>query len=629
MTCRLVRVVNTGAIDASRDDQPAWARPALLLLAALAALAYAWRSGNELEIYYAAAVRSMSASWHDFFFGAFDPAGTITLDKLPGALWVQALSVRLFGLHGWALVLPQVVEGTATVLVVYRAVRRLAGPPAGLIAAGLVAAAPAAATLDRGNIPDTLMILLTALAANAMVSALVTGHLRHVLLSGAYVGLAFQAKMLEAWLVLPALALVFVVAGAPGWWRRWLAVLGMGAVAVAVSLSWMTVVSTVPAAERPYVDGSHDNSLFQQVFVYNGFGRVDEESPDQLLSRTTGLVIGTGKPPPVAWNRLLTGSLGLDTGWLVPDAVVALVSGLLARRRQPRTDLPRAGLLLFGGWLVALFTVFSVTSTINSYYTAALAPPVAGLVAIGLVLAWRQRNSALARLTVGAGVAATSAYALWILPSSGTGLPGWLAPSVAALGAFALVGLLLPERLTSAVPVGLTLFAVVTLSASVAPAVATASIVENRLAAFDTPFQPESVTRYIHQFFVVTPEEATRTLPTIEKVRNGARYLMAVQTSAVAAPFIYRTGLEVLPIGGFTGTIPSPSLARLKTMIQKSDFHLVLQSPTTRDPRLVWVAEHCASAGERRGAGPRASAPLFAIYYCLPSSLTAPARAAP
>ena len=210
----------------SPAGQPAWARPALLVVAALAALAYSWQVGSTIEIFYAAAVRSMTQSWHNVLFGVFDPAGTITVDKLPGALWVQALSARLFGFHVWSLMLPQAVEGVLTVLVLYRAVRRLAGPLAGLTASVVVAASPATMTLNRGNIPDSLMILLLVLAADSTVTAIVGGRWRSVVMVGVWVGLAFQAKMLEAWVVLPALGLAYLVAAggttravSAGWWR--------------------------------------------------------------------------------------------------------------------------------------------------------------------------------------------------------------------------------------------------------------------------------------------------------------------------------------------------------------------------------------------------------------------------
>ncbi|MGA2209990.1 MAG: glycosyltransferase family 39 protein [Acidimicrobiales bacterium] len=600
------------------------ARRALVLstlagIVAVAALLYAWRAGSYLEIYYAAAVRSMSMNWHDFVFGAFDPAGTISLDKLPGAFWVQALSVRLFGLHTWTIIMPQVVEGSLTVAVLYRAVRRTNGPAAGLVAASALVISPAAVTLDRGNIPDTLLVLLIVLAANSAISALVTGHVRHLVLAGALVGLAFQAKMLEAWFVLPALGLVYLVAGRGGMWRRLLSVGAMTFAAIVVSLSWMAFVTATPASHRPYVDGSHDNSVFQQVFVYNGFGRFDEATPDQLLSSSIGLNLGNGVSPPPSWNRLLSGADGRDAGWLVPAALIALVAGLFSRRKETRLDLVRAGFLLFGAWLVTFFVVFSITSALNSYYTAALAPPVAGLIGSGVALAWARRDRTAARLTVAGATVVTAVYAACLLPSFGTGLPGWLRPLTLALGAAA--ALVVVASLWSKRSPELASLAVLLAVAAggLVPAVASESAAANRLGPFDTPFQPVVVSSYIRHFFG-DEETVVKTLPTLEHVRNGARYLMATETSALAAPFIFYSGLEVLPIGGFTGTIPSPSLHEIEALVRHNVFHLVLQSPTTSDPRLRWIARHCLDVGRRTAPSSSGPSLRLAVYYCLDTS---------
>ncbi|MGP8060043.1 MAG: ArnT family glycosyltransferase [Acidimicrobiales bacterium] len=603
----------------SPDDQPAWARPILLAIALLSAALYSWRAGTYLEGYYAAAVRSMSMSWHNFFFAAFDPAGTVTLDKLPGAFWLQALSVRVFGLSTWAIDLPQILEGVASVLVMYRISRRLSGPVAGILAALVLAISPATVVLNRGNISDTLMILLLLLAADAVVGALTTGRFRGVIFAGIWTGLAFQAKMTEAWLILPALGLVYVIAAADRWRRRVLGAAVMVVVAAVVSLSWMTAVSLTPASTRPYVDGSHDDSLYQQVFVYNGFGRVDEASPNQLLTQSIGLRIPP--PPPVGWNRLLTGSLGRDTGWLFPAASLSLVLGLVETRRRSRRDPIRVAFLLWGTWLLTFAIVFSFGSSINSYYTAALSPPIAGLIATGAVLAWETRHSVWTKLVVIAVGLTSVAYATWLLPATGTGMPTSLEPAVLVLGAVALGVIIIstrrvaPTRLFFA---GLTATLVVAL---LVPAVASASIASNRLGSFDTPFQSVAVTDGIRAFFGVTAS-ASKLLPKLEQVRRGAPYLMATQTSALASPFIFDSGQEVLPIGGFTGTIPEPSLANLQRMVHQGRFHLVLQSPTTSDPRLVWIAHHCLSVPQPTGAG-ISPGPRYAIYYCLPGSSSA------
>ena len=286
--------------------QPAWARPVLLGIAAVAAFSYAWgNTGVNLETFYAAAVRSMSQNWHNFFFASFDPWGTVSVDKLPGSFWVQALSLRIFGFHLWALVLPQVVEGTLTVLVLYRAVRRVAGSGAGLVAAAALALSPVTVLLNRGNISDTLLILLLVLAADATLRATTSGRWPPLALAGVWVGLAFQAKMAQAWLLLPVLALVYLLAApSASLARRCGHVVVMGLCALVVSLSWMSAVALVPAHDRPYVDGSCDNSIYSQVFVYNGADRVSGHLLDQAGCRATSPPIqALAARPPIAGRR--------------------------------------------------------------------------------------------------------------------------------------------------------------------------------------------------------------------------------------------------------------------------------------------------------------------------------------
>jgi 4-amino-4-deoxy-L-arabinose transferase-like glycosyltransferase len=588
----------------SPEDQPGWARPALLGLTALAGFLYAWKAYGNLEIYYAAAVRSMSMSWHDFVFASFDPAGTITVDKLPGAFWVQALSVRVFGLHARALVAPQVVEGMASVLVLYRVVRRLSGALAGIAAAALLVLSPATVLLNRGNIPDTLMILLLLLAADATVSAILSGRLRSLVVAGIFVGLAFQAKMIEAWLVLPALALGYLVGARDRLDRKLARLATAGVVVAAVSLAWMVFVSVWPASHRPYVDGSDTNSIFHQVFVYNGFGRIDQASPNQLLTKAIGLTLGSTRP---GWDRLLSGVDGHDTAWLIPAALVALVACLLAGRR--RDDTTGAATALWGTWLVVLLIVFSASTTINPYYLAALSPAIAALVGMGVALAWEQRAQPVARRVVAATVAVSCAYAILLLPSHGVGVVSALPEVVGVLGIAAVAVLLIPMRmLTRAGALALAAVAVLAV-----PAAASISVVAKQFGPFDTPFEDAGASAIARNLGGVA-RQTERSLPALEIAARNQPDLMATQTSAVAAPFIYDSGREVVPIGGFTGTIPEPTGAALKSMIAKGDFHLVIQSPTVTDPRLVGVQQLCfpLPASQSRAPGTL----RFALYYC-------------
>ena len=595
----------------SRTEVARLRRPALLLVAVLAGLSYAWALDRDpLEPYYAAAVRSMSMSWHNFIFGAFDPAGTITLDKLPGAFWIQALAVRAFGVHTWVIVAPQAIEGVLTVLVLQRAVGRLAGPAAGLTAAIIMAISPATVALNRGNISDTLMILLLVLAADAVSAAIASGSQGRLVLAAAWVGLAFQAKMIEAWLVLPAFGLAYLVS-APGQASRRVRQLAVaGAVAGLVSLSWMTAVSLVPAGSRPYIDGSHDNSVYEQVFVYNGLGRFGDQTPLQLLagqSLGVGSALGT---PAAAPGRLLQGGLGRDTGWLLPAALIIAGWGIASRRRRARGDPLGSCFVLWGGWLVTLAVTFSLTTTINAYYTAALTPAVAALIGAGVAAAWSgNRSEAARRIGLAAMIAGTAGYAAWLVASAAGGVPGWLLPALIIVGLAAIatalgsVAVRSDTALAAALAAGL-------IAGSAAPAVASADLVARHEGAFDTPFEPARERTAIDALFLRIPAQVRLTIPALERARNGAPYLLATQTAALASEFIYDSGREALPIGGFTGTIGSPTLRQLQADIRLGRFHLVLAATST-DPRLRWIAAHCLHLSN-------ATATLH-NYYCQPA----------
>jgi 4-amino-4-deoxy-L-arabinose transferase-like glycosyltransferase len=595
-------------------SQPVWARPALFALIVVAGFAYALNATGNLEIYYAAAVRSMSMSWHDFFFASFDPAGTVTVDKLPGALWVQALSVRVFGVHAWALVAPQVVEGIASVVVLYRLVHRLAGQVAGILAAGVLVISPATVALNRGNVPDTLMILLVLLAADATVRAIITERFRSLVWAGVLVGLAFQAKMIEAWLILPALAVAYLLAARGSRRRRGVRLGLAGLVVVVVSLSWMLVVSLWPASSRPYVDGSHDNSIFSQVFVYNGFGRIDQPSPNQLLTKSIGLNLGSTRP---GWDRLLTGALGHDTGWLIPIALIALVVCLIATPTSNR--LIRGGTALWGTWLVVLLVVFSVSGQVNSYYTAALTPPIAGLIGMALLLAWERRTQPTARVVIAVAVAASGGYAAWLLPASGVGTLAGLRAAEIVLSITALILLLVSARPTARAVISKAAVVLAAVAVLAVPAAASASVVTNAMGPFDTPFEHLSAWKLARTLGAIA-HQTKALLPPLERFKGHQPDLMATQTSAIAAPFIYDTGQEILPIGGYTGTLPEPTLTTLKKMISAGDFHLVVQAPAVSDPRLEWIANHCLPLSPAAQSSPGPAGPRFALHYCGPNS---------
>lgn len=593
----------------SPADQPAWCRPVLLGIAAIAGLAYGWRlNGDMLERYYAAAARSMAGSPHDFIYGAFDPRGLFTVDKLPGALWPQALSVWLFGVHVWAVVLPQVVEGVLTILVLYRAVRRLAGPAAGMLAATALAVSPVMVLLARGNVADTLLVLLLVLAADATAAAVHSGRLAWLVLAGVWVGLGFQAKMAQAWLVLPALAVPFLVAAPGSLRRRLLRLSAAGAVTAVVSLSWMLMVTLTPAADRPYIDGSLHNSVFEQVFVYNGGDRFDESTNQLAAAESAASQPGLAQQlavlrPPASWHRLLGGTYGRDSSWLLPAAVVAAV-GLLVTRRRSRGDPVRAAVLLWGSWLVTDFAVFS-TAAIQPYYLAVLAPPVAALVGMGLVEAWHAGR--IGTVVLGALVGATIGYQLWLLPSDGTGKPGWLGAALATAAVVAVAGTAIAAAAPRFGSLAMTLAIV---SLLIAPAVAAGSVALEVLGPFDTPYQPDYATAYTRAGQAV-PDDVRKTIPALKRTSQGASYLAATGGGRLAANIIFVSGEEVLPIGGFTGGLPSPTLDQLRALIAAGQLHVVMALSTDSDPRIAWISHHCRKVPH--------SDDTIREYYCVPA----------
>lgn len=627
----------------SPEDQPAWARPALLAVTALAGLAYAWAINSAyLEPFYGAAARSMAMNWHNFFFGAADPWGTVTVDKLPGALWFQALSLRVFGFHVWAIVLPQVVEGMLTVLVLYRVVRRVAGAGAGLLAAVIMAGSPIVILLDRGNISDSLLILLLVLAADATTRAYTSGRLRPLLWAGVLVGFAFQTKMLQAWLVLPALYAAYLLAAPIAAFLRRLRDVALSAVAtVAVSLSWMTAVTIVPASSRPYADGSCDNSVFSQVFGYNGLARVGVSgvfshagchAPSQwivnLARYSSEMQISTAGVN-ATWDRLLHGPFGHDGAWLLLPALASAIAVFVVRRREPRTDSRRAAAVLWCTWLVVLFAFFSAGRLINSYYLAALVPAVAALCAFGARLAWQRRRSRAVRAGLAVTMLATVAAVIALVPGY-VGVRSWIIASLAVVGGLAagiLFVSLIPRHASLwALSVG-TVLAVVAIG--LGSVWASGLVVMEELGPFDSPFATAAHNQVTRTYADDFPEQQKVLTQFTARLRPDTA-ANTIESTLGASNDILATGHEFLPVGGYTGEVSTPTLAQFIRYVAEGrvGFVNVATRPFTRSPDLRWVASHCRRLSSYEARLERAN---FTDFSCVPADARRPevARAHP
>ena len=432
-----------------RPEDPRWVRPALLGLLAGTALLYLWGLGASgwSNAFYSAAVQAGTKSWKAFFFGSSDAANFITVDKPPVSLWVMEISARIFGVNSWSILVPQALEGVATVGVLYATVRRWFSPGAGLIAGAVMATTPVAALMFRFNNPDALLVLLLTVAAYAMVRAHEDGRTRWLVIAFALVGTGFLTKSLQAFVVMPAFALVYLLAGPPKFWRRFRQ-LAIGGVALVVASGWwVAAVELWPAASRPYIGGSQNNSVLNLIFGYNGLGRI---TGDETGSVGGGAAGTAGRWGPTGWTRLWQSDWAGQIAWLIPAALILLVAGLLVTMRRPRTDRTRVAFLMWGGWLVVTAAVFSFAKgIIHPYYAVALAPATGALVGMGSVLLWRTRSTWFSRAFLATALAVTSYVSYRVLLRS----PDWhptLRTLVLVVGLVAAAGIAFVPRVWKA-----------------------------------------------------------------------------------------------------------------------------------------------------------------------------------
>src|SRR4051794_16004413 len=445
-TTLLRRPARAVPLSASVARRPAiaWPRPELLGLLLLAGVLDLWglaRNGYAND-YYSAAVRSMSSSRHAFLFGAFDASGAMTVDKPPLALWVQVASVKVSGSHPLSLLAPRALMGVAPVGLVYALPRRVWGRPAGFVAGLALATTPIAVAISRHNNPDALLILCCVGALWAVVRALEDGRTRWLVLAGVCVGFGFEAKMAAALLVVPGLVAAWLWVAPRGRRAALRDLVAGGAAMVAVGGAWPLLVALTPAADRPWVSGTSDNSIVSLILDYNGLGRLSGQAggPQAFGGGGGGGPFGgagaAGGPfgGPAGVLRLLDASLGGQAGWLLGFALVAGL-GVVVAGRLRRAD-PRTGwVLAVGGAALTCAVAFSAASGIfHPYYASELAPFAATLVGggVGQVLRGGRSARVVAPLAILGGVASTL-----VVLHHNPGQLTWLAPLLVTAGVLA------------------------------------------------------------------------------------------------------------------------------------------------------------------------------------------------
>jgi 4-amino-4-deoxy-L-arabinose transferase-like glycosyltransferase len=563
-----------GSLVRGRAEDAAWVRPAVIALLVGTAVAYVWdlTASGYANSFYAAAVQAGTKSWKAFFFGSLDPSNFITVDKPPASIWVMALSGRIFGFSSASMLVPQALEGVAAVALLYAAVKRWFGAGAGLMAGALLAITPVAALMFRYNNPDALLVLLLIAGAYCLVRALEGASAKWVLAAGTMIGFAFLAKMMQAFLVLPAFGLVYLVA-APTDLRRRIRQLLYGTVAMILSGGWwVAIVALWPAGSRPFIDGSPNNSIFNLILGYNGLGRIFGASGPGGGGNFSGAA-GLGR----LFNDLMAG----QASWLLPAALLALAVGLWRRRHAPRTDRLRAAMLLWGGWLIITGVVFSLsTGIIHTYYTLALAPATAALVAITARELWRDRSTVAARATLALAVL-TSATWSWVLLDRTPQWEPWLRALIPVSAALAIIGLLAgpalrrnARRVTIAAA---TLALVACLSGPIAYSAQTIATAHTGSSPSAGPSSAAG-----------GPggggggQQAGVSSSLVKALESGAgtyRWVAAVSGSQSAASLELATGgAPVMAIGGFDGQGGQLTLQQFKSYVTSGQIHYYIAS---------------------------------------------------
>ncbi|GAA5146031.1 glycosyltransferase family 39 protein [Nocardioides marinquilinus] len=556
-------------------------RAAHAALLAGTALLYLWGLGASGwgNSFYAAAAQAGSQSWTAFLFGASDAAGSITVDKPPLSVWPMALSVRLFGLSSWSVLVPQALMGVASVALLVALVRRVTGNRwAGLLAGLVLALTPVAVLMFRFDNPDALLTLLLVGAAWATVRALESPRaLRWLVLGGALLGLAFLTKTLQAFLVVPGLVAAYAVFATVPWRRRVGHLLAAAAAMVVAGGWWVALVELWPAGSRPYIGGSQTNSFLELTFGYNGFGRL---TGDETGSVGGGMGWGTTG----VW-RLFGSENGGQVAWLLPAALVLGVAALVWGSRPVR-----AASTVMLGWLVVTGATFSLMAGIyHAYYTVVLAPAIGALVALGAWVLWRRRDSLTATALLGFTVALTAAWSFVLLDRTPDWLP-WLRYAIATVGfaaALLIVGArLLPRRFTAVVAAAAL---VASLAGPAAYAVSTAATPHTGSIPTAGPSSASGPGGMPGGMPGGTPGGGAGGLLDASTPSSDLTALLlqdadaydwvaATVGSQSAAGYQLATERSVMPIGGFNGSDPSPTLAEFQALVEAGRIHWFIGS---------------------------------------------------
>ena len=610
--------------------------PAALILAGIVALSaflhfYRLDDVGDGNLYYTAAVKSMLQSWKNFFFVAAEPGGSVTVDKPPLGLWTETASAFIFGVNGFAVVLPNILAGLLSIPLIYRLVKKYVGPGAGLIAALIIAITPVSVAAERNNTMDGMLTFTLIVAAWSFLQAAESDKVRFLWLGAFIVGVGFNIKMMQAFLPLPAFYAVYFLGAKASVWRK-IGNLAVATVILAVvSLAWPIAVDLTPTEARPYIGSSTDNTVMELILGHNGLnrwlggqrnrGNAANPPPDgprppggpQFAPPNGGTPPNDGPPPnkqrppdgPGGFNemgeagvlRFFHAPLSKEASWLLPFALLTGLVVLFSHKLTWPLAREHQALVLWGGWLLTCLVFFSFASLFHAYYMVMLAPPLAVLVGMGAAALWRMRR---ARPWLAAGLLTGTAVITfiyqWFNVSQFIAPPIWL-PLAAGL---LLVGLGLlwlswPRR--AATRWQTLALAVVLASLLVTP------LIWSGLTMLDSD-NVNLPGAYRGNLESGGPGNAKRTadpdlLAYLQANTQDVAYLMAVPGSMQGAEYVLASGRPVLYMGGFNGGDPVVDAAEIAQMVAAGDLRYVMLLSDRRGGQQheigEWVRANCTA----------------------------------
>ncbi|NRF92123.1 glycosyltransferase family 39 protein [Paenibacillus frigoriresistens] len=614
---------------------------AIALLAAFLNMFNIWQD-QTVNGYYTAAVTSMLQSFHNFFFASFDPTGYVTVDKPPVTFWIQTISAYVFGVHGWSVILPQALAGVGSVLLMYILIKPTFGKMSARLASLAFACTPIAAAVSRTNNVDSMLVFTLVLATWMLFRGIRGSKWGFVVAAFGVVGVAFNMKMLQAYMVIPAFYLFYIFASKVSWKSKLKVLTGASAALIALSLSWAVIVDSIPADKRPYMGSSQTNSVLELAFGYNGVSRLTGNKgpgggggarPDggqmpqgdggaqdgtkaassnaftqdgQMPSTDGQVVSGDGQGGPGgfphgggpggapggkgggggAFNtgtagplRLFQSALSGQISWLIPFAAFGVLALLVGIRRKKPLTAKQFETLFWLAWLLPAAAFFSVAGFFHQYYLIMLAAPISALVGAGWTELWNLYRE-------------RASWKMWLLPAAIAVTTAFemyiISPYKGQIGAGWAIG----------VGTAGAAAALILVLASKKEKLAHTAAILGLLALLAAPLYWAS-TPLLYGGNSMLPEAGpslkqgsgmggsrmggpgevnTKLLDYVTKNNTGETYLFAVSRATEASSYIIKTGKAVMAMGGFSGSDPILTVDKLKEMVQNKEIKYFLIS---------------------------------------------------